>query len=73
MLVTNCSNNYGPFYCPEKSIPLTIKTALDDKPLPVYGTGENVRTGDHAAALLLVAEAEQGVLGDSYNIGGHNE
>ena len=75
MLVTNCSNNYGPFHFPEKLIPLTIINALEGKPLPVYGTGENVRdwlhVDDHAEALLLVAE--QGAVGNSYNIGGHNE
>ena len=75
VVVTNCSNNYGPFHFPEKLIPLTIINALEGKPLPVYGTGENVRdwlhVDDHAEALLLVAE--QGAVGNSYNIGGHNE
>jgi dTDP-glucose 4,6-dehydratase len=75
VVITNCSNNYGPYHFPEKLIPLTIINALEGKPLPVYGTGENVRdwlhVEDHAEALLLVAE--QGRLGQSYNIGGHNE
>lgn len=75
VVMTNCSNNYGPYHFPEKLIPLTIINALEGKPLPVYGTGENVRdwlhVEDHAEALLLVAE--QGRLGQSYNIGGHNE
>jgi dTDP-glucose 4,6-dehydratase len=75
VVMTNCSNNYGPYHFPEKLIPLTIINALEGKPLPVYGTGENVRdwlhVDDHAEALLLVAE--QGRLGQSYNIGGHNE
>src|SRR6201988_1182742 len=74
-VVTNCSNNYGPYHFPEKLIPLTIINALEGKPLPVYGSGENVRdwlhVEDHAEALLLVAE--QGTPGQSYNIGGHNE
>jgi len=75
VVMTNCSNNYGPYHFPEKLIPLTIINALEGKPLPVYGTGENVRdwlhVEDHAEALLLVAE--QGGLGQSYNVGGHNE
>src|SRR5579871_605383 len=75
VIMTNCSNNYGPYHFPEKLIPLTIINALEGKPLPVYGTGENVRdwlhVEDHAEALLIVAE--QGRLGQSYNIGGHNE
>lgn len=74
-VMTNCSNNYGPYHFPEKLIPLTIINALKGEPLPVYGTGENVRdwlhVDDHAEALLLVAE--QGTVGESYNIGGHNE
>jgi dTDP-glucose 4,6-dehydratase len=74
-LITNCSNNYGPYQFPEKLIPLTILGALEGRPLPVYGTGENVRdwlhVDDHAEALLLVIE--QGAIGNSYNIGGHNE
>jgi dTDP-glucose 4,6-dehydratase len=75
VVMTNCSNNYGPYHFPEKLIPLTIINALEGKPLPVYGNGENVRdwlhVEDHAEALLLVAE--QGRLGQCYNIGGHNE
>ena len=74
-IVTNCSNNYGPYHFPEKLIPLTILNALEDKPLPVYGRGENVRdwlfVDDHAAALMLVAR--QGLVGQSYNVGGRNE
>ncbi len=75
VVMTNCSNNYGPYHFPEKLIPLIIINALEGKPLPVYGNGENVRdwlhVEDHAEALLLVAE--QGRVGQSYNIGGHNE
>jgi dTDP-glucose 4,6-dehydratase len=74
-LLTNCSNNYGPYHFPEKLIPLVILNALEGKPLPVYGRGENVRdwlfVDDHARALLLVVE--KGVPGESYNIGGRNE
>jgi len=74
-IVTNCSNNYGPYHFPEKLIPLTILNALEEKPLPVYGRGENVRdwlyVEDHAEALLLVARA--GVVGQSYNVGGRSE
>jgi dTDP-glucose 4,6-dehydratase len=75
VVVTNCSNNYGPYHFPEKLIPLTIINALEGKPLPVYGSGENVRdwlhVEDHADALLLVAE--RGLPGESYNIGGRSE
>jgi len=75
MVMTNCSNNYGPYQFPEKLIALMIINALEGKPLPVYGTGENVRdwlhVEDHAEALLLVAET--GGVGESYNIGGDNE
>jgi len=75
VVMTNCSNNYGPYHFPEKLIPLTIINALEGKPLPVYGKGENVRdwlhVEDHAEALLLVAE--RGRLGDSYNVGGNSE
>lgn len=75
VVMTNCSNNYGPYHFPEKLIPLTIINALEGKPLPVYGNGLNVRdwlyVDDHADALLTVAE--RGLLGESYNIGGHNE
>ncbi|MBE6393413.1 MAG: dTDP-glucose 4,6-dehydratase [Lentisphaerae bacterium] len=74
-LVTNCSNNYGPYHFPEKLIPLIILHALDGKELPVYGKGQQVRdwlyVEDHARALYLVAT--QGVPGETYNIGGHNE
>ncbi|MCC0003630.1 MAG: dTDP-glucose 4,6-dehydratase [Methylobacteriaceae bacterium] len=74
-IVTNCSNNYGPYHFPEKLIPLTILNALEGKPLPVYGRGENVRdwlfVDDHAAALMLVAH--KGLVGQSYNVGGRNE
>ena len=74
-LITNCSNNYGPYHFPEKLIPLVILNCLDGKPLPVYGKGANVRdwlyVDDHAAALMLVNE--KGVPGETYNVGGHNE
>ncbi|GAA0223891.1 dTDP-glucose 4,6-dehydratase [Castellaniella daejeonensis] len=75
VLVTNCSNNYGPYHFPEKLIPLIILNALEGKPLPVYGQGLQVRdwlyVEDHARALLRVVES--GVPGETYNIGGHNE
>jgi len=75
ILITNCSNNYGPFHFPEKLIPVVILNALAGKPLPIYGDGSNVRdwlyVEDHAEALLRVLE--QGVPGRSYNIGGENE
>jgi dTDP-glucose 4,6-dehydratase len=74
-LVTNCSNNYGPYHFPEKLIPLVILNALDGKDLPVYGKGNQIRdwlyVEDHARALVLVAT--QGKVGETYNIGGHNE
>jgi len=74
-MVTNCSNNYGPYHFPEKLIPLVILHALDGKELPVYGKGEQIRdwlyVEDHARALCLVAE--KGLPGETYNIGGHNE
>lgn len=74
-IVTNCSNNYGPYHFPEKLIPLVILNALEGKPLPVYGKGENVRdwlyVDDHARALILAAE--RGRPGETYAIGGHNE
>ncbi|MDO4585855.1 MAG: dTDP-glucose 4,6-dehydratase [Planctomycetia bacterium] len=74
-LVTNCSNNYGPYHFPEKLIPLIILNALDRKPLPVYGKGENVRdwlyVEDHAKALVTVLQ--KGKPGETYNIGGRNE
>ncbi|MCV3736259.1 dTDP-glucose 4,6-dehydratase [Rhizobium sp. TRM96647] len=75
VVITNCSNNYGPFHFPEKLIPLVILNALDEKPLPIYGAGANVRdwlhVEDHARALALVAE--RGRIGESYNIGGGAE
>ena len=75
VLVTNCSNNYGPFHFPEKLIPLVILNALAGKPLPLYGNGLQVRdwlfVEDHARALLKVVT--DGVVGETYNIGGHNE
>jgi len=75
VVTTNCSNNYGPYHFPEKLIPLTILNALEGKPLPVYGNGEQVRdwlfVEDHARALLKVFV--EGELGETYNIGGHNE
>jgi dTDP-glucose 4,6-dehydratase len=74
-LVTNCSNNYGPYHFPEKLIPLMILNALEGKPLPVYGRGDNVRdwlyVDDHAAALIRVAE--HGTPGATYTIGGRSE
>jgi len=74
-LVTNCSNNYGPFHFPEKLIPLVILNALQGKPLPVYGKGNQIRdwlyVEDHARALVLVAT--KGDIAETYNIGGHNE
>lgn len=75
ILVTNCSNNYGPFHFPEKLIPLMILNALQGKPLPVYGNGQQIRdwlfVEDHARALFKVVT--EGVVGEAYNIGGHNE
>ena len=75
VVLTNCSNNYGPFHFPEKLVPVVILNALHGRPIPVYGDGGNVRdwlyVEDHADALLLVLE--QGALGESYNIGGENE
>ncbi len=75
VLITNCSNNYGPYHFPEKLIPLVILNALDGKPLPVYGNGAQVRdwlfVEDHARALLKVVT--EGTVGETYNIGGHNE
>lgn len=74
-VLSNCSNNYGPYHFPEKLIPLMILNALEGKPLPVYGDGQNVRdwlhVEDHAAALTLIAE--QGLPGESYNVGGNAE
>jgi dTDP-glucose 4,6-dehydratase len=75
VVTTNCSNNYGPYHFPEKLIPLMILNALEGKPLPVYGKGNQIRdwlyVEDHARALVLVWE--QGQVGETYNIGGHNE
>lgn len=74
-LVTNCSNNYGPYHFPEKLIPLVILNALEGKPLPIYGKGDQIRdwlyVEDHARALYCVLT--QGKPGETYNIGGHNE
>ena len=75
VVLTNCSNNYGPYHFPEKLIPVIILNALAGKPLPIYGNGSNIRdwlyVEDHADALLLVLE--KGKIGRSYNIGGENE
>lgn len=75
ILITNCSNNYGPYHFPEKLIPLMILNALEGKPLPVYGKGNQVRdwlyVDDHARALYKVVT--EGKIGETYNIGGHNE
>ena len=74
-LITNCSNNYGPYHFPEKLIPLMILNALIGKPLPLYGDGQQIRdwlyVEDHARALIKVVQ--QGQIGEIYNIGGHNE
>ncbi|WP_318840374.1 dTDP-glucose 4,6-dehydratase [Providencia sp. PROV083] len=74
-IVTNCSNNYGPYHYPEKLIPLIILNALEGKPLPVYGNGQQIRdwlyVEDHARALYKVVT--EGKIGETYNIGGHNE
>ena len=73
--ISRCSNNYGPYHFPEKLIPLMIANALADKPLPVYGNGENVRdwlyVEDHCRAIDLIIHA--GKVGEVYNVGGHNE
>lgn len=75
VLVTNCSNNYGPYHFPEKLIPLVILNALDGKALPIYGKGNQIRdwlfVEDHARALYKVVT--EGEIGETYNIGGHNE
>ncbi|MDD4818041.1 MAG: dTDP-glucose 4,6-dehydratase [Victivallaceae bacterium] len=75
VLISNCSNNYGPYHFPEKLIPLIILNALDGKPLPIYGKGDNIRdwlyVDDHAKALWLINR--KGIPGETYNIGGHNE
>ena len=74
-IVTNCSNNYGPYHFPEKLIPLVILNALESKPLPIYGKGDQIRdwlyVEDHARALYKVVT--EGIVGETYNIGGHNE
>ncbi len=74
-LITNCSNNYGPYHFPEKLIPLVILNALEGKPLPIYGKGDQIRdwlyVEDHARALYKVVT--EGEIGETYNIGGHNE
>ena len=74
-LITNCSNNYGPYHFPEKLIPLVILNALDGKDLPIYGKGDQIRdwlyVEDHARALYKVVT--EGLVGETYNIGGHNE
>jgi dTDP-glucose 4,6-dehydratase len=74
-IITNCSNNYGPYHFPEKLIPLVILNALDGKALPIYGKGDQIRdwlfVEDHARALYQVVT--QGAVGETYNIGGHNE
>ena len=75
VVLTNCSNNYGPYHFPEKLIPLVILNALEGKPLPVFGAGDQIRdwlyVKDHARALFKVVC--EGVVGETYNIGGHNE
>ena len=75
VLITNCSNNYGPYHFPEKLIPLTILSALEGKPLPVYGNGSNIRdwlfVKDHVRA--LVAVVERGAVGETYCVGGRSE
>jgi dTDP-glucose 4,6-dehydratase len=75
VVITNCSNNYGPYHFPEKLIPLVILNALDGKPLPIYGDGQQIRdwlyVGDHCSAIREVLE--KGSLGEAYNIGGWNE
>ena len=75
IIITNCSNNYGPYHFPEKLIPLVILNALDGKSLPIYGAGDQIRdwlyVEDHARALFTVMT--KGVIGETYNIGGHNE
>ncbi|MDX2235631.1 MAG: dTDP-glucose 4,6-dehydratase [Hyphomonadaceae bacterium] len=75
VLISNCSNNYGPYHLPEKLIPLMILNGLEGKPLPVYGDGANIRdwlyVDDHAAALALIVE--KGHVGRTYNVGGRNE
>ena len=75
VVITNCSNNYGPYHFPEKLIPLVTLNALDEKALPIYGKGDNIRdwlyVEDHARALVTVVES--GRIGETYNVGGRNE
>ena len=75
IVLTNCSNNYGPYHFPEKLIPLIILNAIDELPLPIYGKGDQIRdwlyVDDHARALVLVVE--RGEVGEAYNVGGRNE
>ncbi|MFX8075122.1 NAD-dependent epimerase/dehydratase family protein, partial [Acinetobacter baumannii] len=75
VLISNCSNNYGPYQFPEKLIPLAILNALEGRPIPVYGTGDQIRdwlhVDDHADALQRIFE--MGNPGDSYNVGSRNE
>ena len=74
-MISNCSNNYGPWQFPEKLIPLTILKAVEDLPIPIYGNGDNIRdwlyVEDHAKALIKVVT--QGKIGETYNIGGNSE
>lgn len=74
-VITNCSNNYGPYQFPEKLIPLVINNIMNSKPIPIYGDGKNVRdwlyVKDHCSAIDLVSE--KGIIGEKYNIGGNNE
>ena len=75
ILISNCSNNYGPYQFPEKLIPLIILNCLEEKPLPVYGTGENIRdwlyVEDHCDAIYTILQ--KGTIGETYNVGGNNE
>ena len=75
VLISNCSNNYGPYQFPEKLIPLMILSCLEEKPLPVYGTGENIRdwlyVEDHCDAIYTILQ--KGTIGETYNVGGNNE
>ena len=75
VLISNCSNNYGPYQFPEKLIPLMILNCLEEKPLPVYGTGENIRdwlyVEDHCDAIYTILQ--KGAIGETYNVGGNNE
>ena len=74
-IITNCSNNYGPYQFPEKLIPLMIINGIENKPLPIYGKGNNIRdwlfVDDHCSAIWTVLE--NGKIGETYNIGGNNE